>query len=245
MIEYYPITDIGKKRESNQDCYKIIIDKYDNCFCVVCDGIGGANAGDVASKTVCDELEKLVLKNKAHRKLSDIQYDISNNIDKVNKKIYELALNNSEYYGMGTTLTGIYFSKHGAFTVNIGDSRVYGFKNNTLTQLTDDDSLVNELYKRGEITKDEMANHPNRNYLTKAIGIYKYVEPKINMLNDEYERYLICSDGLHGYVSLDEISNILSSSMPLKEMSQSLLKLALDKGGLDNITIVLCEKCQK
>ncbi len=244
MVNCYGLSDIGKYREKNEDSYRIMNDKYGNVFCVVCDGIGGSNAGDVASHSLCDNLENEFNKNRAYRRLFDSKKAILNNIIKANKKLYELSLSDDSYSGMGTTLTGIYFSKYGCFTVNIGDSRVYGYKDNKLELLTDDDSLVNEMYKRGEITKEEMEKHPNRHYLTKALGMTLDVDPAFNEAKD-YDYYLVCSDGLHGYVNDEEIINILNKEILLKDKCAELINLALNKGGYDNITVVLCESCQK
>ena len=143
---------------------------------------------------------------------------------------------------MGTTLTGILMTKHGTVSINCGDSRVYGFIDDLSIHLTFDHTLVNQMLEKGQISYEESLNHPKKHYLVKAIGIFPVVTPDVHKVKD-MDYYLICSDGLHAYVSDQEIVKIVTDkSRSVEEKCIDLKDLALMKGGFDNITIVLVKR---
>ncbi len=237
MTEYYSISDTGLYREKNQDSLLTLFNANGDFIALVCDGIGGGLAGDVASKSVCDTFKELFESAGSFENINDLKIFVSDSILEANNRVVSKSLESKEYYGMGTTLTGIILSHAGNILFNCGDSRVYGYSDK-LVQLTYDDTLVNRMIKNGEITEKEALTHPKRHYLTRAIGVFSSIEYTVKEL-PEYEYYLLCSDGLSGFVSEKEISEVLSLDETVKEKCEGLLSLALLKGGYDNITAVI------
>ncbi|MDO5439620.1 MAG: Stp1/IreP family PP2C-type Ser/Thr phosphatase [Erysipelotrichaceae bacterium] len=234
------ITNIGYVRTKNQDAYSVIKNKAEDVLIIVCDGIGGNKAGEVASVETIKHFERAFQEQNFQRK-EQVPAFLLNEITEVNNYILDLSLSHKEYEGMGTTITGILFSHYGDFIFNVGDSRTYGFLNNEMKQLTEDDSLVAEMVRMGEITYEESLTHPKRHYLTKAIGVWDALNGEVKEIG-KMDYYLCCSDGLHGYVSADNIRKTILSDLPLQEKTDALCRLALSSGGYDNITIVLIER---
>lgn len=240
-MEHYSITDIGLHRAKNQDAYLVCSNSNGDLLAIVCDGIGGAKAGEVASSETVSWFEKNFADSKAFSDLNQAGAYLLNQIDKANYHVYDLSRKFREYEGMGTTLTGLYISSNGILSLNVGDSRVYGFTDGKMYRLTSDHTLVNEMLKNGEITYEESLNHPKRHYLVKAIGVTDSVEPDVHRVQ-QMEKYLICSDGLHGYVSESEILTIMNDPLlDCQSRTEKLRDLALLKGGYDNITIIVVE----
>ena len=233
------ITDIGKVRTKNQDAYAVLNNQKGDFLAFVCDGIGGNKAGEVASFETMNYFKENFFLNNGFNNLEDAKIYLQFHLKQVNHHILELAKNNEDYEGMGTTISGILFTSFGNLLFNIGDSRCYGY-NNELIQMSEDDSFVAELYRCGKISYEETLTHPKRHYLTKAIGIYEPLEVKVTKVN-KYPLYLICTDGLHGYVSKEHISRILKETKPLKDKANNLKDAALLTGGYDNITFILAE----
>ncbi len=242
-MKYFGVSDKGLVRNINQDSYSIITSENGDVFAVVCDGIGGAKGGDIASRMVIDYFSKHFSEHTGFMDLDDAISWLRLNITKINMQIYSLANANENYKGMGTTLSGILFSTVGKLVVNVGDSRVYSFNyEDEFKQLTEDHSLVNDMLKHNEITLEEAMNHPKRNVLTNAIGVWSSVKIDIIAYQLPTKYFLICSDGLHGYVSKESIKEVLmdiNTTTSLKP--RALLNLALKAGGYDNITIILIE----
>ncbi|MCI5773974.1 MAG: protein phosphatase 2C domain-containing protein, partial [Erysipelotrichaceae bacterium] len=152
-MKYFGVSDKGLVRNINQDSYCIITSEDGDVFAMVCDGIGGAKAGDIASRMVVDYFSKHFSVHTGFMDLDDASSWLRVNIARINQQIYHLAQANENYKGMGTTLTGILFTRVGRLIVNIGDSRVYGLNyENEFKQLTEDHSLVNDMLKHQEIT---------------------------------------------------------------------------------------------
>ncbi|MDO4940215.1 MAG: protein phosphatase 2C domain-containing protein [Erysipelotrichaceae bacterium] len=238
-MEYCGITDIGLVREKNQDAFITIENKYGDVLALVADGIGGARAGEVASSECIKYFGNIFNESGPFDDLDSAINFLNHHISIANQKINDLSKAYEEYTGMGTTLTGILLTKHGALSINIGDSRVYGFLDDKAFALTKDHSLINQMIDAGEITEEEAINHPKRHYLTKAMGIFDSITADIHKVKD-MEYYLCCSDGLHGYCDLDEIKNIVfMADKSLNDKCVELKDLALLKGGFDNITAVL------
>lgn len=243
-MEYYSITDIGSFRNKNQDAYYAGTNKDGDFLAVVCDGIGGGKAGEVASMKTVEYLNNNFPQSGNLRDLEDTKSYASFLIKKASEYVYGLSISNAKYYGMGTTITGIYISRFGKFVLNIGDSRTYGVNKSEIVELTDDDSLVNEMLKKGQITPEEAENHPDKHCITKAIGIFSSIEPKISEVGD-FDYFVVCSDGLHGYVDENKILEVVTDNdETLKQKCDELVSLSLLAGGYDNITVVLI-KCQK
>ena len=239
---YSCISDIGLVREKNQDSYLAIENKYGDFLAIVADGIGGGKAGEVASGKVVKYFNSIFKESGPFSTLQNAMDFLNYHIGKVNKKVYELSISNENYSGMGTTLTGIMITSKGDISINCGDSRVYGFIDDNLFRLTRDHTLVNQMLDKGQISYEESLNHPKRHFLVKAIGIFDYVSCDIHKVKS-MDTYLICSDGLHGYVDDNEISNIVvNKEKTVEEKVEDLKNIALMKGGYDNISVILVNK---
>ncbi len=241
-MEFFSLTDVGLVRDKNQDSYMTVYNAYGDFMALVCDGVGGNRAGEVAS----GESIKYFLDQFSQSGPFDNEKDVVNflyhSFKAVNRHIFKLASSSTLYRGMGTTLSGIFIGQAGIFTINIGDSRVYGFKDQRIFRLTEDHSLVNELLKSGQITYEESLNHPKRHYLMKAVGIWEDVSADIAKV-PPMTYYLVSSDGLHAYVSDEEINAIMiDEDLNILQKTKHLMQAALLKGGKDNITIVIIKR---
>lgn len=241
-MDFFSLTNVGLVRKSNQDSYMTVYNAYNDFFALVCDGIGGNKAGEVASGETIKYISELFINSGPFKDEYDVKQFLKRSIKACNAHVYALSKSIEEYKGMGTTITGIFVCKFGIYSVNIGDSRVYGFKDSKIFQLTEDHTLVNELIKNGEITYEESLTHPKRHYLMRAVGIWDDVTVDIAKV-PEMNYYLVCSDGLHSYVSDEEILKILNrNDLNILQKTKELMNLALFKGGYDNITIVLVKR---
>lgn len=241
-MKYSCISDIGLIREKNQDSYLAIENNYGDLLAIVADGIGGGRAGEVASGEVVKYFNSIFKESGPFDSLDDASDYINSHISKCNKKVFELSMSDDKYAGMGTTLTGVLITKHGTLSINCGDSRVYGFIGSEIFKLTTDHTLINQMLANGQITYEESLNHPKRHYLIKAIGIFENVKTDIHKVKD-MDYYLICSDGLHGYVDDSEISEIiLNENKSIDEKTLELKDISLLKGGYDNVTVILIQK---
>lgn len=242
-MRYYGVTDRGLVRKTNQDNYVIASNEVGDVFAIVCDGIGGGRGGDVASKIAIDYFSEVFSENNGFTDRDEVFNWIRFHVAKANDQIFVRSTTTSIYKGMGTTFVGILLCKVGRFIVNIGDSRVYGaYPDSKFTPLTQDHTLVNDLLKTGEITQEEAEYHPKKNVLTNALGVWDSVRIDIHEHTGPISSFLICSDGLYGYVDHDVIKKVMVS----KELSttlkvRNLLNKALKAGGYDNITIILIE----
>ena len=238
-MEYYCITDVGLIRDKNQDSYIALENAYGDFLVLVADGIGGGKAGEVASGEVIKYFDFTFRQSGIFTAIEDVISFMTFHVNAVNKHVYEMSTKYEEYEGMGTTLTGFLITKLGTVIVNCGDSRVYGFKDEMMIQLTNDHTLINKLLQEGKITYEESLNHPQRHYLIKAIGVGEKVKADIKEIKD-MDYLLACSDGLHGYISDEEIKNIvLDKEKSVAQKTIDLKDLSLLKGGYDNVTAVL------
>ncbi len=241
-MEYFCVTDRGLVRERNQDSYLALSNSYGDFLVLVADGIGGGKAGEVASGETIKYFDDHFKTSGPFESIEDCINYLRYHISCANKRVYELSSRYEEYSGMGTTLTGILMTKHGTVSINCGDSRVYGFIDDLSIHLTFDHTLVNQMLEKGQISYEESLNHPKKHYLVKAIGIFPVVIPDVHKVKD-MDYYLICSDGLHAYVSDQEIVKIVTDKgRSVEEKCIDLKDLALMKGGFDNITIVLVKR---
>ncbi len=226
-------THIGKVRSSNQDAILVCPGKYG--VYGVADGMGGHKAGDVASKIAVAVVERALKNERPTISL------LRKAIEEANQAIYEEQLANPDYSGMGTTVTVIWEDEDRVLLGHVGDSRAYRVRNNAISQVSLDHSMVAEMVRRGLITEDEARVHPYRNIITRALG----TAPTINVDVKELEKapgdlYLLCSDGLSEYVHPNRMNEILRK-YSLENAADVLLNLALEGGGRDNISVVLAE----
>ncbi len=242
------ITDLGKVRKNNEDnfylngAYKRVPEDltyektdllYKEGVFAVCDGMGGEEHGERASLFAVETLKEFKEKN-----IDDV---IGEYIDKANKKICDL-INENNGTRSGTTLALLHIKNDLAITYNIGDSRIYLYRNGKLTQLSEDHTRINQMVKMGVITKEQASTHKDRHILTQHLGIFPdeliiqaYKSELISIKNDDI--FLLCSDGLTDMLSDAEIENILKNSSSNKNCHKILKDAALAKGGKDNVTI--------
>ncbi len=230
-------SDRGLVRESNQDQY-VIIKEEDVVFAIVCDGIGGHVGGERASKTIINFIKRRFKNHPSFDSLEVTKEYIRLLIIDANKHLFSLSQKEIEYRGMGTTLVALLLTDKYSILANVGDSRCYAVKPDYLHLLSEDHSYVNELIKMGKLDPKLAKHHPYRNMLTNALGISDAISVDIYDIKDRYNEYLLCSDGLHGYVSNEKIYDVLVSKLsPTKKVNQ-LIQLANDAGGYDNVTII-------
>lgn len=223
-------TDVGRIRARNEDTAMI-----GNGFFVVCDGMGGHQAGDVASKMAVEIIS---------RKLSSAPQTIPNLLHAIaaaNEDVFNASKGDSRLSGMGTTLTAMLADEDQVVLAQVGDSRAYLYRGGVLRQCTHDHSVVAELVRSGTITKEQARLHPQKNLITRSLG----TEPEVDVDLFEISRrkgdcWLLCSDGLTDLVTDAEMQNILYVT-PLEKAADALLALALAKGGSDNITLLLVQ----
>lgn len=243
-MKYFGATDKGKVRKINQDSYVIATSLVGDLLAIVCDGIGGGQAGDVASYLAINHLSSEFSNNEGFLDAKEAKAWMRKEISEANRHILAEGNEKSNLKGMGTTLTGVLVSEHGTFVMNVGDSRTYSFSKKTkhLQQLTMDHNLANDMLIHGEITKDEAKTYPKKNVLTNALGVWESVRMDIDTHTEELDGFLICSDGLHGYVKQEDIENILfDEKMEPSRKVKKMIQKALDVGGYDNVTVILID----
>lgn len=244
------LTDVGKRRETNQDnfCIKKLDERV--CFAIVCDGMGGQNGGQLASKIACETIESHLLeigdelkfqKENPDESVEDIKSMMIRGMSKANLAVHDAASCDENYKGMGTTTILVVIIDDLAYITHIGDSRVYILTDKKLSQITKDHSVVQELVDQGELTKQEALNHPNKNMITRAVGVNLLVDIDYLKIPFEYgNKLLICTDGLTNMVQDFVIENILINN-GVQESCSQLIELANKAGGYDNSTVVVIE----
>jgi protein phosphatase len=223
-------SDKGKVRQRNEDSYCA----RDNLFAVA-DGLGGHLAGEVASKLAIDELVRGIEENP----LPGLE-EFEKIFHQANRQICQLAEANPQYHGMGTTLTAIQILEDRVLLGHVGDSRAYLYRGGELCQLTVDHSLSGELYRKGELSEQEAEHHPQKHVLTRALGTFQEVDVDTSSFRlGVGDLLLLCTDGLHGKVSGEELSAILAERDDPQITAERLVEAALAKGGQDNITVIV------
>lgn len=240
MLRAYGMKDVGRLRDVNQD-YIFISEKpignLPNLF-LVADGMGGHKAGDLASEYTVSQICEAVEKS-----MQTIPFQILKGaFHYANQRLMEKARESYAYAGMGTTLVAATVIDHTAYVVNVGDSRLYQV-GRQIEQITQDHSLVEEMVRLGEISREEARNHPEKNIITRAIGITEQVEPDyfITELEDG-DCLLLCSDGLSNMVTDSQILKIVNHRRDLRSGVQELVDTANRNGGVDNIAVVVVEQ---
>lgn len=252
-MNVYGLTDKGLVREVNEDCIGISTFSNGITVCVVCDGMGGAAGGRIASEigeetfikamtSHAEEIEKSKFDSKK------IKLAIKDSIEKANLAILEHAKQDLSLFGMGCTLNALVYceGKNKVYYANVGDSRLYMISKREIKQLTKDHSYVQMLLDNRDITPEEAENHPQKNLITKALGIKEEIEPDIfdrRFYNNNELYFLLCSDGLHGLLTKEQLKKVALSNMRIEEKVITYITLANEAGGYDNISaILLCTK---
>jgi len=235
-MRWSQITECGPVRRRNEDWV---------CACpdlgifAVADGMGGHRAGNVASKLALDVLEEYIRNTTSAGQPIQARAILSEGILRANEAIYRAALEKEECQGMGSTLNACLLQENFLTVANVGDSRTLLLRDNRISKLTSDHSLVQELVDGGGITEEEAFNHPRRNVLTRALGIGPRVEVDLFEYNIvKGDRLLLCTDGLCGFVTAQRIGELMNSSDDPDAVVQALLKEAIALGSNDNITMI-------
>lgn len=238
-MQLFAKTDIGKVRSINQDAFYINTLPNGAALVIVCDGMGGASAGDIASKTAVEIISQYVLNAYNTSMTSDDIIKLLNNaVDSANIDVFDLSQKDERLHGMGTTVVVAITNASQAVICNIGDSRAY-LINDTITQITRDHSVVQSLVESGKISLEEARIHPEKNIITRALGVEEKVLVDsycIELSNDD--KILLCTDGLSNYVTTEDILNIVQKN-PLDKTVDLLIKNANLGGGRDNITAAI------
>lgn len=234
------MTDKGKVRNHNEDNGGVFHNQTKQILTVVADGMGGHRAGDVASEMTITELKRLWEAAPEIETADQAESWLIKSIKQVNTTLHEHAKSHSECDGMGTTIVAVIITKLFITVAHVGDSRCYIFNEAGFSQITEDHSLVNELVRSGEITKEDAENHPRKNVLIRALGTEEIVELDIkSMVFEERDVLLLCSDGLSNKVSEIEMVECLTQEIKIDEKASQLIDLANHHGGEDNITLII------
>ena len=245
---YAAMTDTGKLRKSNQDSfahpgapgYEINeeqLERFGHLF-IVCDGVGGHAAGDVASRIATSHLMTRWY-SEAHLELPDRER-LSRFIIEANDEIFTHVLAHPQHRGMATTLVAMLVRGSRALVANLGDSRMYLLRGSSLRQITVDHSLVQEMYEQGEIPSSELRRHPYKHIISNALGFE--ADPRIDLFELELQSgdlCLLCTDGLTDMLGDISIARILRSESSVEDKTTALVRKALDKGGFDNVTVII------
>ena len=229
VVEHSALTDVGIAREGNEDSFL----EHSPLFAVA-DGMGGANAGEVASGITVEVLEE------ASEDADEMPAAMSAAIERANTRIYEMGEEDRTLAGMGCTCTAAWVGGETLTLAHVGDSRAYRLRDGTLEQLTEDHSLVAGLVRLGKLTPQEAEVHPQRSVILRAVGVESTIEIDIEEhAVEDGDLYLLCSDGLSGMVRDEVMEEVLGAERPLAESADMLIELANASGGKDNITAVL------
>ena len=228
------VTDRGRKRSSNEDAFGYSVE---NGVYVVCDGMGGAAAGEIASSLAVDEMLRQMSVRDAELSLPIAG---EHAVRAANEAIFSRSRRNTRLKGMGTTLVALLAEERSAYVVNVGDSRCYRQRGRELQQLTLDHSLVEEQVRQGRMSVSEALRSPFRNVITRALGTHSRVTPDVFELEAEAgDLFLLCTDGLTRELSDPLIESLLSLDLPLNDLCSRLVNAANKAGGHDNITCLL------
>ncbi len=248
MIEAYGRTDVGRRRKINEDSF--LVSPETNLY-AVCDGMGGHNAGEVASRMAIETLASFVEKSAVEKEITwpwgvdaGLSFDanrLQTAIKLANARVFQAADNREDLTGMGTTVVAAVVSGNRMTIGSAGDSRCYLVRNDKLRQLTRDDSWVSAALGEGILNSDDVEHHPLRNVITKAVGARDSIDIEtIEHTLEPGDLALLCSDGLHGMVSDQELTRLLvPAPESLEQATARLIDSANEAGGRDNVTVVL------
>ncbi len=238
-MKTFAITDVGQKRSINQDSVytsELPVGNLPNLF-MVADGMGGHQAGDVASRSTIEQIVAHISSDPEHNPVKILR----SAIEKANEKLLHMAQSDEGLLGMGTTLVAASIVDDCLYVANVGDSRLY-LINNGITQVTKDHSLVEEMVRSGAIERSEARFHPKKNIITRAIGVKEQV--MIDFFDEKLDpgdTVLLCSDGLTNMVDDEEIRILISQQTDVAGKAETLIDAANQNGGKDNITVVVIE----
>ena len=233
MVKF--LSDVGNYRKVNEDYIDYYSDNLKSIY-VIADGMGGHNAGDIASKLA---VENTINYLNSLPNIENMEEDLRNAIADSNIKIHELSKSSDELIGMGTTITACMISGSDMIVANVGDSRCYIIKGEKLIRVTKDHSLVQQLVDEGSITESEAISHPNKNIITRALGTKNTVEIDTYLCNlKEISKVILCTDGLYNMVKEEELYDIVMNN---DNYCIELIELSKSRGGKDNISVMVFE----
>jgi len=245
VLNFGAYSDKGMVRQINEDSFYVPSEINDNriLLFIVADGMGGHMAGEVASKEAVDAVVRYISEN-YEKEASNVRSNLINLINEsilyANKQIYEKSLSDLNLSGMGTTFAIALIHNESLYIGHVGDSRIYLLRKNSLFQLTRDHSYVEELVSSGTITREEAANHPQKNIITRALGTEEIVEIDICVRKIyKNDTLILCTDGLTNMVDEETIKATVENEEPSLEAAKKLVALANQTGGTDNITVVI------
>ncbi len=240
-VTAYGLSDVGLVRQNNEDVWSAL---PNDRFYVLADGMGGHKAGEVAARETVNELCKIIHSrlgsHVTKKNCREATLILRKAISQVNTIIYELSRTDDMLQGMGTTLCCMYVHEAGVVYAHVGDSRIYLLQNQKLSQLTRDHSLLRDLLELEKLSEQQAADFIYKNIITKAIGTEPLVEPDIGMVQAvKGDIFLMCTDGLSDLLMQSEIEEFMNQSSEVHEIAQNLVSRAKEKGGFDNITVVV------
>lgn len=232
-MRVYCATDVGSVRSVNEDSY--YMPSNEQSFMAVADGMGGHQAGEVASRMAIRVLSEILSKEKEPSE-DRLRYAYN----KANRDVYFESERDAAKRGMGTTMTTLWFSSDSVLMAHIGDSRAYRLRDKKITRASVDHSYVEELVRSGAITPEKALTHPQRNVITRCIGPWPRIETDIEKFDfRDGDVWLLCTDGLTRYVTDDEIELTLNSDIAWNEKVGALMNAAIQRGGADNVTVLI------
>lgn len=233
-------SDIGRVRMVNEDRAIVQEDLNGWTLAIVADGMGGHQAGDIASTMAVELIQDGLQSLDPNISGEERQRQLRTVIEMANQKIFDFASQRENYHGMGTTVVLVLAKDDRAVVAHIGDSRAYRIRGEIIEQLTEDHSLVNELVRSGQISREDANHHPRRNVLTRALGTEPTIEVDVQeIMWQPGDQLLLCSDGLSSLVEKERLLQTVAGEGELESKVQQLVQEALDAGGDDNITVVL------
>lgn len=236
------LSDKGKVRQHNEDSAGVFRNLDGNILAVVADGMGGHRAGDVASSMAIQLFHDYWKQTHNMNEPKKVEKWLHTNVGIINERIFAYSKQHAECNGMGTTLIIAICTSNFVTIGHIGDSRCYMVSEGKMTLVTEDHSLVNELVRHGEISKEDAEYHPKKNVLLRALGNEETVGLDVKTLVlEEDDQLLLCSDGLSNKVSIADMQQILQLNEQLEAKGEHLIQLANDRGGEDNITLVIID----
>ncbi|HJB24157.1 MAG TPA: Stp1/IreP family PP2C-type Ser/Thr phosphatase [Candidatus Jeotgalibaca pullicola] len=234
-------SDRGKNRKINEDFVSWFSNENGQPLLLLCDGMGGHQAGDVASEMAVSHMGE-AWKPTSFTDCEQVSVWLLNTIQKVNRLIFQKSLDFTDLDGMGTTLVAATYIGKELVIAHVGDSRAYLYRNYQLKQLTEDHSLVHELVKSGEISSEEAKNHPQKNIVTRSVGTRESIQVDLTSIPVlENDILLLCTDGLSNMVDEEGIKGVLKDWLSVEEKTNKLIESANEAGGLDNISVVLAD----
>ena len=247
MIQYFAQSHVGLVRTGNEDSYYAPgkgMGKDPQFFMCVADGLGGHNAGEIASQLAVRTLVTSMQTMEGKNAMLDHPFETMQQLFfQTNDKIHMLACESEKLYGMGTTLTAAVCTQKYIYLAHVGDSRAYLQTKEGLVQITTDHTFVQNLIQSGQLTEKAALSHPYRHVITRAVGIEQFLE--VDFFEAHWtlgDTLLLCSDGLTNMVTDEQIQSQLSRKASLEEQGHALLNLALENGGQDNITLCLARR---